>query len=147
MATSPKAPGKNTSPPQDQRSEVRINEAVDKAVRAELIIEGNQRWKNLSITNLSQHGVSIDIPLLRAHLVYPKQKVTIKLRMGKEGVDVGGIVVHCHAPQIGIEFLEPEVRQWSYSDSVLSRMIFSLERKHLRKKAYYASLESGSKRS
>ena len=140
MTTSPKPSVGNTNAPQEQRSEVRIHEAIDKAVRAELILEGNQRWKNLSITNLSQHGVSIDIPLLRAHLIHPKQKVTIKLRMGKEGVEVGGIVVHCHPPQVGIEFSELEVQQWSYSDSILSRMIFSLERKHLRKKAYQSSL-------
>ena len=60
--------------------------------------------------------------------------------MGKEGVELEGVVVHCHPPQVGIEFSEAEVLQWSYSDTILSRMVFSLERKHLRKKAYQASL-------
>lgn len=140
MTASSKPSGGNTNNPQEQRSEVRINEAFDKEVQAELVLGENQRWKKLSITNLSQHGVSIDIPQLRAHLIHPKQKVTIKLRMGEEGVELGGVVIHCHPPQVGIEFLDFEVRQWTYSDSILSRMIFSLERKHLRKKAYQSTL-------
>ena len=140
MTASSKPSGGNANHPPEQRSEVRIHEASDKEVRAELILDGNQRWKNLSIANLSQHGVSVDIPVLRAHLIHPKQKVLIKLRMGKEGVELGGIVVHCHPPQVGIEFSKLEAHQWSYSDSILSRMVFSLERKHLRKKAYQASL-------
>ena len=129
-----------TQPTEDRRSEIRIQEATDKEVRAELIVESHQRWKNLTISNLSQHGVSLEIPSLRAHLIHPQQKVTLKLRLGKEGAELEGTVVHCDPPQVGITFLEPEAKEWSYSDSILSRMIFTLERKHLRRKAYQKTL-------
>ena len=140
MTPPSKASGGKTGDTGERRNEVRIKEAADKEVRADLVLDAHQRWKNLSITNLSQHGVSLEVPLLRAHLIHPKQKVVIKLRMGKEGVELGGTVVHCHPPKVGVEFSAIETHQWSYSDSILSRMIFSLERKHLRRKAYQSSL-------
>jgi len=140
MKPSSQSSGPSSSKAEERRSEIRIREAADKAVRADLVLDEHQRWKNLSITNLSQHGVSLEIPLLRAHLLHPKQKVVMKLRMGKEGVELGGTIVHCHPPQVGVEFFEIEANQWSYSDSILSRMIFSIERKHLRRKAYQSTL-------
>ena len=140
MNPSSKSSGGPDPRKEERRSEIRIQEAADKEVRADLILDAHQRWKNLSITNLSQHGVSLEIPLLRAHLLHPNQKVVMKLRMGKEGVELGGTIIHCHPPQIGVEFFEIDASRWSYSDSILSRMIFSLERKHLRKKAYQSSL-------
>ena len=140
MTPSSQSSGGNANTTEERRSEIRIKEAMDKEVQADLVLGTHQRWKNLSITNLSQHGVSLEISLLRAHRIQPNQKVVVKLRMGKEGVELGGTIIHCHPPQVGVAFLDTDARQWSYADSILSRMIFSLERKHLRKKAYESTL-------
>jgi len=135
-------PTHQPSPPSsvEKRREVRIRESSDHQVKAELTIEDAQSWKDLRILDLSHHGVLVDIPPLRFHLIYETQQVLVTLRLENETVSFHGTVQHCQTNHVGIHFSEPVVKDWSYDTSILGRMICSLERKQLRRRAYESSL-------
>lgn len=125
---------------EERRKEIRIRESSDHQVKAELTIEGTQTWKGLRILDLSHHGVLVVVPPLRVHLIHEKQKVQVKLLLDNDGVSFLGVVQHRQGNHVGIQFAETAAKEWQYDESILGRMICSLERKQLRRRAYEASL-------
>ncbi len=121
--------------PTEKRSEVRIRETSQPQVTANVSINDIQGWDDLPVINLSQHGALIEVPHPKAPLFYHHQKVLVELRSGKERVSLGGIVQHRDGNRVGIFFSEFSVKLGSDASSIISRMVYALERKHLRRRA------------
>lgn len=128
------------TPQKEKRREVRIRESSDHQVKAELTVEDTHTWKGLRILDLSHHGVLVEVPPLRIHLIQEKQRVLVKLRLENEGVSFLGTIQHRQDNHVGIQFAETVAKEWRYDEPILGRMICSLERKQLRRRAYESTL-------
>ncbi|MCH6545241.1 MAG: PilZ domain-containing protein [Deltaproteobacteria bacterium] len=122
-----------------ERAGVRVQVPIGLDVEAGLAIEEEQ-FLAAKVVDLSLQGVLLTLPREKVSLYQVKQKVQVKLSVGEDEIYVDGVVRHLRENRVGVFFSVITSGDARVAERVLSRMVRTLERKHLRLKAMNFSL-------
>ncbi len=117
-----------------ERAGVRVQVPIGLEVEAGLAFEEEQ-FLAAKVVDLSLQGVLLTLPREKVSLIQVKQKVRVKLSVGEDEIYVDGEVRHLLENRVGVFFSVITSEDARIAERVLSRMVRTLERRHLKLKA------------
>ena len=117
-----------------ERAGIRVQVPIGLEVEAGLAIEEEQ-FLAAKVVDLSLQGVLLTLPRDKVSLYQVKQKVQVKLSVGDDEINVDGVVRHLRENRVGVFFSVITSEDARIAERVLSRMVRTLERRHLKLKA------------
>ena len=117
-----------------ERAGVRVQVPIGLEVEVGLAIEEEQ-FLAAKVVDLSLQGVLLALPRNKVSLYQVKQKVQVKLSVGDDEINVDGVVRHLRENRVGVFFSAITSEDARIAERVLSRMVRTLERRHLKLKA------------
>ncbi len=117
-----------------ERAGVRVQVPIGLEVEAGLAFEEEQ-FLAAKVVDLSLQGVLLTLPREKVSLYQVKQKVQVKLSVGEDEINVDGVVRHLRENRVGVFFSVITSEDARIAERVLSRMVRTLERRHLKLKA------------